>query len=197
MERRWMYAVIGTLACAASALADVDLQDIYPRPATPPASSFEAIYARESKENAPETIKAYILVARKGSCQAAKRLGEIYDRALLGVARDLAEGVKWYGAAQVLGCNIPIAQSGSTRPTPRPNAPSLQAAVTLDREGKGAEAVDAYDRAARAGNCDAAKRLGEIYDQGLIGITRNYPESLKWYNAARVLGCEVPMATRK
>lgn len=51
-----------------------------------------------------------------------------------------------------------------------------------------------YTRAARSGNGQAAKRLGEIYDKGLIGIPRDYAESLKWYNAARVLGADVPLA---
>ena len=40
----------------------------------------------------------------------------------------------------------------------------------------------------------AAKRLGEIYDKGIAGVSRDYAESLKWYNAARVLGEEVPLA---
>jgi serine/threonine protein kinase len=67
-------------------------------------------------------------------------------------------------------------------------------AASLDHEGKGRDAVKAYTQAARAGSGKAAKRLGEIYDKGLIGISRDYAESLKWYNAARVLGEEVPMA---
>ena len=44
---------------------------------------------------------------------------------------------------------------------------------------------------------EVAKRLGDIYDKGLIGITRDYAESLKWYNAARVLGCDVPLQQRR
>ena len=67
-------------------------------------------------------------------------------------------------------------------------------AASLEQEGKGRDAVKAYTQAARAGNGKAAKRLGEIYDKGLIGISRDYAESLKWYNAARVLGEDVPMA---
>jgi TPR repeat protein len=70
---------------------------------------------------------------------------------------------------------------------------AFQVAQGLEGEGKGKEAVKAYITAARSGNCDAAKRLGDIYDKGLIGISRDYAESLKWYNAARVLGCDVPM----
>jgi len=70
----------------------------------------------------------------------------------------------------------------------------LQQAETLEGQGNGKEAVKAYTRAARQGNGKAAKRLGEIYDKGLIGVPRDYAESLKWYNAARVLGEEVPIA---
>src|SRR4051812_10082390 len=46
---------------------------------------------------------------------------------------------------------------------------------------------------ARTGNCRAALRLGEIHDKGLIGVPRDYAWSLKWYNFARVLGCDVPI----
>jgi serine/threonine-protein kinase len=79
-----------------------------------------------------------------------------------------------------------------------PTAPStdalLKQAESLEEQGNGKEAVKAYTRAARAGNGKAAKRLGEIYDKGLAGIPRDYAESLKWYNAARVLGEDVPLA---
>ena len=34
----------------------------------------------------------------------------------------------------------------------------------------------------------------KIYDKGIAGVSRDYAESLKWYNAARVLGEDVPMA---
>ena len=70
----------------------------------------------------------------------------------------------------------------------------LKQAETLEGKGNGKEAVKLYVRAARSGNGKAAKRLGEIYDKGLAGIPRDYAESLKWYNAARVLGEDVPLA---
>jgi len=147
------------------------------------SDGFEAIYAREAKLGGAETVKAYTGAAESGSCQAAKRLGEIYDRGMMGIARDYAQALKWSTAARVLGCDIPVASS--------------ETAAALDAQGKGPEALDAYDRAARAGNCYAAQRLGEIYDQGLIGVQRNYAESLKWYNAARVLGCDIAFPARK
>src|ERR687888_82954 len=72
-------------------------------------------------------------------------------------------------------------------------AVSLQTAQTLEGEGKGKDAVKAYISAARGGSCDAAKRLGDIYDKGLIGVSRDYAEAPKWYNFARTLGtCDVP-----
>jgi eukaryotic-like serine/threonine-protein kinase len=67
-------------------------------------------------------------------------------------------------------------------------------AAALEQEGRGRDAVKMYTQAARSGSGKAAKRLGEIYDKGLVGISRDYAESLKWYNAARVLGEDVPMA---
>jgi len=69
-------------------------------------------------------------------------------------------------------------------------------AAALERDGKGAEAVRTYTRAARSGSGKAAKRLGEIYDKGVPGVSRDYAESLKWYNTARALGEEVKDARR-
>ena len=66
--------------------------------------------------------------------------------------------------------------------------------MVLEQQGKGNDAVKMYVRAARSGSGKAAKRLGEIYDKGIAGVSRDYAESLKWYNAARVLGEDVPMA---
>jgi len=70
----------------------------------------------------------------------------------------------------------------------------FEQAASLEQQGKGGDAVKVYVRAARSGSGKAAKRLGEIYDKGIAGVSRDYAESLKWYNAARVLGEEVPMA---
>ncbi|HEX2334470.1 MAG TPA: protein kinase [Burkholderiales bacterium] len=67
-------------------------------------------------------------------------------------------------------------------------------AMALEQQGKGGDAVKLYVRAARSGNGKAAKRLGQIYDKGIAGVSRDYAESLKWYNAAHVLGEEVPLA---
>ena len=67
-------------------------------------------------------------------------------------------------------------------------------AHALEVEGKGPEAVKIYIRAARSGSGPAAKRLSEIYDVGIDGVPRDHSESLKWRNAARALGEELPLA---
>jgi len=76
----------------------------------------------------------------------------------------------------------------------RPDPQTLyDQAAALELAGKGLEAVKMYIRAARSGHGKAALRLGEIFDKGIPGVSRDYPESLKWYNAARVLGEDVPI----
>jgi TPR repeat protein len=65
-------------------------------------------------------------------------------------------------------------------------------ALALEREKRGAEAVKVYERAVRQGSAKAALRLGEIYDKGIPGVSRDSTLSVKWYSAARVLGAEVP-----
>ena len=77
-----------------------------------------------------------------------------------------------------------------------PRSDSFDVAVALEKAGKGAEAVKMYERAARDGNGKAARRLAEIYDNGILGVARDYSLALRWYNAARVLGEDVPPATR-
>jgi serine/threonine protein kinase len=68
-----------------------------------------------------------------------------------------------------------------------------QQAEALVQQGKGNDAVKLYVRAFRSGSGKAAKRLGDIYDKGLAGVSRDYAESLKWYNAARTMGEDVPL----
>ena len=77
-----------------------------------------------------------------------------------------------------------------------PRSDLFDVANALEQAGRGAEAVKMYERAARAGNGKAAKRLAEIYDKGIPGVARDYSLALKWYNAARVLGEDVPAAKR-
>jgi TPR repeat protein len=72
----------------------------------------------------------------------------------------------------------------------------FEQALAKEREGDGQAAVKLYAQAARAGNGKAAKRLGEIYRHGIRGVPGDYSESMKWYNAARALGEDVPYPRR-
>src|SRR5687767_12999797 len=66
----------------------------------------------------------------------------------------------------------------------------FQQAAAAENGGKVQEAMRLYVKAAQAGNAKAALRLAEIYDKGAPGVARDYAQSLKWHNAARVLGGE-------
>lgn len=66
-------------------------------------------------------------------------------------------------------------------------------ALALEKDGKAFNAVRIYRRAARAGNGQAAKRLAEIFDTGVPGVSRDYAEALQWAQTARDLGVDVDM----
>ena len=122
-------------------------------------------------------------------------IGRVSD---IGSLRDNAFGLGCArGGSEARAATERLAQAKAAQPsggTLQPaGASSLQLAQGLEGEGKGKEAVKAYISAARGGSCDAAKHLGDIYDKGLIGVSRDYAEALKWYNFARTLGtCDVP-----
>src|SRR4051812_26994276 len=115
------------------------------------------------------------------------------------IAADKLAAEKAAADAKAAADRLAAAKVASVAPTPG-GAPSggpsqYQAAMGYEEKGEGKAAVKAYITAARGGSCEAAKRLGDIFDKGLIGISRDYAESLKWYNFARTLGtCDVPVA---
>jgi serine/threonine-protein kinase len=114
------------------------------------------------------------------------------DKAKAEAERQIAEAKAAAEKARIEAEKAKVAAASSA---PAPGGEALfEQAAALEQQGKGSEAVKIYVRAARSGNGKAAKRLGEIYDKGIAGVSRDYAESLKWYNAARVLGEEVPLA---
>jgi Sel1 repeat-containing protein len=60
--------------------------------------------------------------------------------------------------------------------------------VFMESEGNAQDAIRIYRRAARSGSGKAAKRLGEIYEKGIPGVSRDYAESVQWYEKAKQLG---------
>jgi len=113
------------------------------------------------------------------------------DRAKAEAERQIAEAK---AAAEKAKAEAEKVKLASASAAPAGGEALFVQASALEQQGKGNDAVKVYVRAARAGNGKAAKRLGEIYDKGIAGVSRDYAESLKWYNAARVLGEDVPMA---
>jgi hypothetical protein len=84
----------------------------------------------------------------------------------------------------------------STAATGADHEALYEQAKAMESEGNVTGAVRIYRRAARAGSGKAAKRLGEIFDRGAPGVSRDYAESLQWYETARQLGVEIPVARR-
>jgi len=65
-------------------------------------AQFEQAVAMEASDPRA-AVKIYRLLARNGNAKAARRLGEIYDRGLPGIARDYQESLAWYQKARELG----------------------------------------------------------------------------------------------
>ena len=62
--------------------------------------------ALESEGKFAEAVRVYIQAARVGSGQAAKKLGDIYDKGAPGVSPDNAESLRWYALARARGVDV-------------------------------------------------------------------------------------------
>lgn len=70
-------------------------------------------------------------------------------------------------------------------------------AMEMEKSGNTNQAIRIYRRAARGGSGEAAKRLGDIYDKGAPGVSRDHAESLQWYETARERGVAVEAAGKR
>ena len=64
--------------------------------------------------------------------------------------------------------------------------------VEYERTGDLAAGMKAYVAAGDAGNGDAQKRLGDIYNTGNAVVRRDYETALRWYQKALAQGVEIP-----
>ena len=143
-----------------------------------------------------------VLTAAGGGCAFTQKDELPKERAALAAERAqlAAERVELRAERERLAKERELVEQARAMTSRAPrffDRPSLQAGTALEAEGRGQDAVRLYIQAARSGNCEAAKRLGEIYDGGIPGIRRDYAESLRWFNAARVLGCDVALPRNK
>ena len=77
------------------------------------------------------------------------------------------------------------AQQAGTEKPPTDADILYQQGLALEHNGKAADAIRIYRRAARAGHEKSARRLGEIFDKGAPGVPRDYAESIFWYKKAQ------------
>jgi TPR repeat protein len=63
----------------------------------------------------------------------------------------------------------------------------------LERAGRWATAMQAYQDAAELGHGPAQRRLGDIYANGQGDVQRDYETSLRWYRRAREQGEGIPL----
>jgi serine/threonine-protein kinase len=101
---------------------------------------------------------------------------------------------------------VPGAAAASTAPTAPAAAKGAASASDADALFQKAQSMEAsdpsgairlYRRAARDGSGRAAKRLGELFDKGAPGVTRDYQESLSWYEKARELGETIELSGKR
>jgi serine/threonine-protein kinase len=159
-------------------------------------SRAEQAKVADSRKSAGDKSEAARLAAEKAAAEKAVAEAKAQAEKAIAEARAAGERAATERAAAEKAAADAKAQAAATRVASAPTSGDalLSQAMALEQEGKGRDAVKMYTQAARSGSGKAAKRLGEIFDKGLIGIQRDYAESLKWYNAARVLGEDVPMA---
>jgi hypothetical protein len=64
--------------------------------------------------------------------------------------------------------------------------------VAMELRKDDAGAIIAFTEAAQNGYGPAQRKLGDIYGHGNSAVTRDYEESLRWYERARDSGEDVP-----
>jgi len=160
--------------------------------------------AEPKAEPAKVEVKAEPKVPRTRSEREAQRDAEAAAKAIGKPAEQVAAlspaAVATPGAAPGAAPAAPGAAAPAA-PAAKPGVSEAEAmyqqALAMEAGGKAAEAVRIYRRAARAGHGKSAKRLGDIFDRGVPGVSRDYAESLQWYQTARDLGETVELSGKR
>ena len=174
-------------------------------PKAEPAPKAEApkqeVAKAEAAPKAEAVAKAEPKAPRTRSEREAQRDAEVAAKAIGKPAEQVAS------LSPSVATATPGASSGAAPSAGAPSAPAskgvseveamYQQALAMEASGKAADAVRIYRRAARAGHGKAAKRLGDIFDRGVPGVSRDYAESLQWYQTARDLGETVEISGKR
>ena len=162
----------------------------------------EAVAKAESApkgEAAPKAeVKAAAPVAMTRSQREAQRDAEVAAKAI-GKPVEVAAVSPSVAApsAAAPGAVAPAAAPAAAAKGGASEADALyQKAFAMEGSDPNA-AIRIYRRAARDGSGKAAKRLGELFDKGAPGVTRDYQEALTWYSKARELGETVEISGKR
>ncbi|MBS0336074.1 MAG: sel1 repeat family protein [Proteobacteria bacterium] len=100
--------------------------------------------------------------------------------------------------ALALAACLPATRVAVAQSAPQPAVHAQTAAqrhadgVAMERRKDDAGAIIAFTEAAQNGYGPAQRKLGDIYGHGNAAVTRDYEESLRWYQLARDNGEDVP-----
>lgn len=100
--------------------------------------------------------------------------------------------------ALALAACLPAMQFARAQPAVQPAVHAQTAAqrhadgIAMERRNDDEGAFIAFTEAAQGGYGPAQQKLGDIYGHGNPAVTRDYEESLRWYERARDNGEDVP-----
>jgi eukaryotic-like serine/threonine-protein kinase len=163
-----------------------------PKAEAAPKAAPKAEAKAESKGEAPKKLSSRAERERLADEEAARK-------ALAAAGKAPAQQTVVASAAPtaVPGASAPAPGAAPAKPAATEFETLFQQAQKMEGDGNAKDAIRVYRRAARAGSGKAAKRLGEIFDKGAPGVSRDYAESLQWYETARQLGETIETAGKR
>lgn len=177
-----------------------------PGPAMMTAQIEQAIMKAPTQEAAAkaETVPKAEANAPRTATRSEREAQRDAEAAVKAVGKPAAQvAVLSPSVASTPGAVPAAASAAASRAAPAADAVAsdaeamYQQALALEGSGKAADAVRIYRRAARAGHGKSARRLGDIFDRGVPGVSRDYAESLQWYQTARALGESVEISGKR
>ena len=158
-----------------------------------------------------EVVKLMEFMAKNGNLDAARRMGNLYYDGV-GVKKDYSTAIKWYEKAALLGDqwsknrlgemyrdgkgtypDVEKAKEWFTKASIFGNTISISNILNLystgilDKDQFYEKHMNILKKLAENGNLDAARRMGNLYYDG-VGVKKDYSTAIKWYEKAALLG---------
>jgi hypothetical protein len=134
----------------------------------------------------PDPARAFGLFRRAadlGNGDAMHELARCYQQGI-GVAPNQAEAERWLKAGEALGID---AGPRPTNARPQPDQADVNTGLARYEAKDYTGALQAFRRAAEAGNTDGELKLGVLYEFGL-GVAKSDVEAVRWYRKAAEAG---------